>query len=143
MDSGPWKTIWRTNGKQLGEVRSRRDLERHIGVLLFARTHIPDIELFLRPMREHLSKAKVERLSEKEWGLISKRVRDTYKSCLDCHQSLSLIRDRFSRFLLFTDWTDFHVGYMLFVVSTETGMRKLLDWDHIVCKRRHPAIAGS
>jgi len=112
---------------QLGEVRSRKDLERHIGILSFARTHVPDIELFLCPMRKQLLRAKTQRLNNKEWEMISECVRDTYRSCLDCHQSLSLVQDRFSRFLLFTDWTDFHVGYMLFGEVAESGARKLLD----------------
>jgi len=113
--------------RQLGKVQSRRELEKHIGILSFARSHVPDIEIFLRPVRKYLSRAKVERLLEADWEIITKCVRDTYKSCLDCHQPLSLMRDRFSRFLLFTDWTDFHVGYMLFGVAAESGTRKLID----------------
>jgi len=113
--------------KQLGETRSRRELERHIGILSFARSHVPDVELFLRPLRRHLAEAKAGRLSPKEWVVISDRVRDVYRSCLNCHLPLSLANDRFSQFLLFTDWTDFHVGYMLFGVSAESGTEKLID----------------
>jgi len=129
LRNGKWslEDYLKEKWKQVGEVRSRRDLERHIGVLSFARTHVPSIELFLRPMREFLSRAKAEKLTAEEWGLISKRVRETYKSCLDCHQPLSLVREHFSRFLLFTDWTDLHVGYMLFGVSADSGARKLVD----------------
>jgi len=113
--------------KQLGEVNSRRDLERHIGILSFARTHIPSIETILYPLRNHLKRSKSMRIFQSEWGLISQCVRRAYRLCLDCQTPLSLARDRFSEFLLFTDWTDFHTGYMLFGVSTETGTKKLLD----------------
>jgi len=113
--------------KQLGETRSRRELERHIGILSFARSHVPDVELFLRPLRRHLSEAKSSKLSPEKWVLISDRVREVYRSCLNCHVPLSLANDCFSRFLLFTDWTDFHVGYMLFGVAADSGAKKLMD----------------
>jgi len=113
--------------KQLGETRSRRELERHIGILSFARSHVPDVELLLRPLRRHLAEAKSSKLSHDKWALISDHVRDVYRSCLNCHVPLSLANDLFSRFILFTDWTNFHVGYMLFGVTAESGEKKLLD----------------
>jgi len=113
--------------RQLGEIRSRRELERHIGILSFARTHIPDIELLLRPLRRLLLRVKTTRICLPEWQVITDRVRDVYRSCLEGHRALSLSNDAFSRFLLFTDWTDFHTGYMLFGVSATTGAKKLLD----------------
>jgi len=113
--------------RQLGEIKSRRELERHIGILSFARTHIPDIELLLRPLRRLLLRVKTMRICLPEWQVITERVREVYRSCLERHRSLSLANDSFSRFLLFTDWTDFHTGYMLFGVSATTGAKKLLD----------------
>jgi len=113
--------------KQLGEVCSRRDLERHIGILSFARTHVPEVEKILRPLREHLKRAKSLRLLVSDWGFISSSVRSAYRSCLGGHVPLSFVNDRFSKFLLYTDWTDFHIGYMLFGVSAETGNTKLVD----------------
>jgi len=113
--------------EQLGEIRSRRALEKHIGILSFARSHVPDVELSLRPLRRHLAEAKSGRLSSEKWDGISNRVREVYRSCLNCHVPLSLANDLFSRFLLFTDWTDFHVGYMLFGVTAGSGAKKLLD----------------
>jgi len=113
--------------KQLGNVSSRRELEKHIGVLSFARSHVPSIEKILNPLRNHLIRVKSKQLNTSEWGLISDCVYCAYQSCLDCHVPLSLSNDRFSEFLLFTDWTDFHIGYMLFGVSAYTGAKKLLD----------------
>jgi len=113
--------------EQLGEVRSRRTLEKHIGILSFARSHVPDIELSLRPLRRHLTEAKTGKLSSESWDRISEQVREVYRYCLRCHVPLSLANDQFSHFLLFTDWTDFHVGYMLFGIAAGSGDKKLLD----------------
>jgi len=109
-----------------GEVRSRRDLERHIGISSFARTHVPGIEKILRPLREHLKRAKSLCLLVSDWGVISSSVRSAYRSCLGYHVPLSFVNERFSKFLLYTDWTDFHIVYMLFGVSAGTGNTKLL-----------------
>jgi len=128
--------------KQLGETRSRRELERHIGILSFARSHVPNVELFLRPLRRHLAEAKSSRLSTQKWVLISERVREVYRSCLNCHVPLSLANDCFSRFLLFTDWTDFHVGYMLFGVAADSGAKKLLDIGSHVMKETTSSFLG-
>jgi len=129
LKNGQWslKEYLEDRWRQLGRVQSRRELEKHIGILSFARTHVPDIERLLHPMRKYLQRAKSKRLTESDWVLITQCVRDTYTSCLECHQSLALVRDRFSRFLLFTDWTDFHIGYMLFGVTAESGTKKLID----------------
>jgi len=129
LKDGKWSLsdFLREKWEQLGEINSRRELERHIGILSFARTHVPDTELLLRPLRECLSRAKTKSITKSDWILISTRVRDAYRSCLNCQVSLAMSNDQFSRFLLFTDWTDFHTGYMLFGISMSSGAKKLLD----------------
>lgn len=112
---------------QIGEVRSRRELERHVGILSFARTHVPDVELALRPMRNWVKEAKTKTIEAARWQEITEGVKKTYRRCIRAQRELSLANGNFSRFQLYTDWTDHHTGYMLIGVDAVSGDKRLLD----------------
>lgn len=60
---------------QLGQVHSRKLLEKHIGILSFARTHIPSVELLLRPLRTLLKEAKSRAFTSSDWDKTTSLVR--------------------------------------------------------------------
>ena len=112
---------------ELGEVRSRKCLERHVGILSFARTHIPFVEQALKPLRALLQKSKTIEFTTEAWKMVTTAVRTAYEQSLNLQVPLTLFNECFSQFSLYTDWTDYHLGYMLFGKETHSSCERLLD----------------
>lgn len=129
LEKGTWtlEPYLKEKFEQLGEVDSRRSLERHIGILSFARTHILGTECILRSLRTLLKRVKERKFGQLEWNHVTKAVHDAYSKCLGNTVSLYLPNHCFTQYDLYTDWTDYHIGYMLFGYDSAGKQRCLLD----------------
>jgi len=129
LSAGQWTLSPYLNDKlqQLGPIGSRKDLEKHIGILSFCRTHVPHIESVMIPLRKFLKVAQSRQVTESEWKAITTSVHTAYEKALKSAVPLSLSNCQFSQFLLYTDWTDHRMGYLLFGVKVSHGSECLLD----------------
>ena len=128
--------------KQIGKTTTRKELEKHIGILSFARTHVPNVEVILRPLRQWLKRVKSEEVGEGTWKIINLAVRRAYESSLSDQVALSRVSDSFDGFVLYTDWTDWHIGYMLFGECRNGAGLELVDLGSLTMKEMTSSYLG-
>ena len=68
ISNGYWshENFLKSKRKELGEIRTIKDLERIIGVISYARRCVKDVEVILGPLREDLKEFKAKSVS-KDW----------------------------------------------------------------------------
>ena len=120
------KTYLKKKMEQLGRVRNVNDLERIIGIISYARHFIKATELILAPLRSDLKDLKKGRLLEKDLEGVNLRVEEAFKSVHSNILELSVLGLHPTRFMLETDWSQGHVGYMLFAILSN-GQKCLVD----------------
>lgn len=144
LKDGTWSLLpyLKEKTEQLGRVASRPTLEKHIGILSFARTHVPKVEMILRPLRNWLKIVKSRTLNALDWKKVTQSVNEAYEHCLKTHSILSLPNRTFSKYLLYTDWADYHMGYMLFGYDGAAQNHCLLDIGSHVMPKASSSFLG-
>lgn len=123
--------------KEIGEVRTVKDLERVIGILEYTRRTVRDVEIILGPPREDLKRLKAG--EEVDVAEMNQHVEMAFSQALDNAEWLMLPggeSDSFA-FVLNTDWANNHVGYMLF--ACQGNERRLVDLG----SKKWPRVSSS
>ena len=102
--------------RDIGEVKTIRDMERAIGILSYARRCIVDVERILAPLRQDLKAMKKRKLDEVEMKAVRGRVVAAFGQALCNVRWLTLpgIEAEEFIFILESDWSGSHCGYLLF-----------------------------
>ena len=127
LSHGSWTLTdyFRSRWAQLGEVTHWKDLERLIGVLLYLRRTIVDLERLIAPLRQLLSQAKAWKQNADWWAQARRKVWEVLLRALDRQVLLELPGLRPVRYVLETDWSGEHAGYLLW--ARGRGREHLVD----------------
>ena len=121
LSHGSWTLTeyFRSRWGQLGEVTHWKDLERLIGVLSYLRRTIVDLERLIAPLRQLLAQAKAKKQEEEWWNHARQEVWNVLLRALDRQVLLELPGLRTQKYVLETDWSGEHAGYLLWAKGPE------------------------
>ena len=113
--------------KELGEIRTIKDLERIIGVISYARRCVKDVEVILGPLREDLKEFKAKSVSESWINTLNQKVDKALALSIENVRWLILpgVETAKFTFQLESDWSSKYAGYMLF--ACKDGEERLVD----------------
>lgn len=117
---------------ELGGVRTIEDLERVIGVISYTRRCVKDVEIILGPLNEGVKTFKSGKVSEDWICSLNNQVKEAVKNSIANVHWLILPRTETDKFIFIieSDWSSEHVGYMLF--ASKSGEEWLLDhWSRM------------
>lgn len=127
ISHGEWSLTkyYQKKMNQLGAMNHWKDLERFIGILSYARKTIVGLEGLLAPIRQKYLVARKEVQSKDFWEEVRSDVDHCVKIALDRQLFLRLPGVKTNKYVLETDWSGEHAGYMLFA-ATDNGL-ELVD----------------
>ena len=67
----------------MGEIRTIKDLERAIGIILYARRCVKDVEVILGPLRESLKTFKEGKVSEEWLQVLNEQVKKALRGGIE------------------------------------------------------------
>ena len=100
----------------MGRVNTIKDLERIIGIISYARRCVKDVEKVLGPLREVLRIWKAQSVLETWIDQLNEKVDTALAATIDNTHWLVLpgVKSEDFKFVIESDWSSGHVGYMLF-----------------------------
>ena len=115
LSHGSWTLTdyFRSRWAQLGEVTHWKDLERLVGVLSYLRRTIVDLERLITPLRQLLAEAKARKQNDEWWNQARQKVWEVLLRALDRQVLLELPGLQTTQYILETDWSGEHAGYLL------------------------------
>ena len=127
ISQGSWslRTYFHNKFKALdiGQLQSWKQLERLIGMLSYARKTVVGLERILATLRSRYQEAKQHKQTPLWWKDTQEVVRQAIFQALDKQVFLRLPGVSARRYVLETDWSGEHAGYMLFAEGE--------DGDHL------------
>ena len=112
---------------ELGRVETIKDLENIIGVISYTRRCVKDVEMILGPLREDLKIFKAGKVTEVWMNALNEKVKEALRKAILNVKWLILpgVDAKQFVFVIETDWSSSHEGYMLF--ASRNGEERLLD----------------
>ena len=112
---GTWTLAqyFRDRVQQLGEVEHWKDLERLIGVLSYLRRTVVGMERLLAPLRQLYADARHSARTGAWWQEAKAEVWQVLMRVLDRQVLLALPGSAAPQYVLETDWSGEHAGYLL------------------------------
>ena len=129
ISSGYWshENFLKRKRKELGEIRTIKDLQRIISVISYAHHCVKDVEMVLGPFREDLKEFKAKSVSEDWIEALNRKVDKALALSIENVRWLILPGVETSKFFfqLDSDWSSKYAGYMLF--ACKDGEDRLVD----------------
>ena len=112
--------------EQIGCVRNVNDLERIIGVISYARHVVQATEDILVHLRNDMKTLKKNFLDTAQLKEIDGHVEEAFRRVHSNIKDLTVLGLHPKKFILETDWSEGHIGYMLFAELSD-GRKCLVD----------------
>ena len=110
----------------IGPIENVHDLERVIGIISYARRVIHGTEIVLAPLREDLKRLKKGNISDEWFDEVNLRVAKVFEEAFNRLRELTVPGVSAESYILETDWSEGHAGFMLFACLTG-GRKALVD----------------
>ena len=103
----------------MGRIETIKDLERIIGVISYMRRCVKDVEMILGPLREGLKILKSGQVSESWIEELNGKMKDALEEAITNVHWLILLGIEAKKFVFIieSDWSSRHMGYMLFALK--------------------------
>ena len=129
VSDGQWshKKFLRKKLAVLGGIETIKDLERITGFISYTRRCVKDVEMILGPLREGLKDFQSGQVSGSWIEELNGKVKDALEKAITNVHWLILpgIEAKQFVFIIESDWSSRHMGYMLF--ASNNGKERLLD----------------